>query len=301
MGDKIRMSNSSFNQMNSCEMRYAHRKIFGTKVDSDIDTDKPHFKIGSCFHEILEHCLHNYDDSDIDTTYACFESHNIDSDQDRGLILAMVRKYSELHKKSGLTVIGCEDEVGDDYTIGFIDAIMIDAAGFYYITDLKTAGRFDNNLLARLKRDSQLNLYSYFRGQVEQKYGLDPEKFAGILYRVTQKVSRVKKASESLDDYVNRLLPLVESYSIFIPADELDPDSAYQAVRTAQVKATKFRDEGLEPKRDFGKCFEYFTACDYFSKCYGFLHTEASDHFSIENSKNIQPMVQEDPELEDLL
>ena len=54
MGDKIRMSNSSFNQMNSCEMRYAHRKIFGTKVDSDIDTDKPHFKIGSCFHEILD-------------------------------------------------------------------------------------------------------------------------------------------------------------------------------------------------------------------------------------------------------
>ena len=122
----------------------------------------------------------------------------------------MVRKYSELHKKSSLTVIGCEDEVGDDYTIGFIDAIMVDSAGYYYITDLKTAGRFDNNLLARLKRDSQLNLYSYFRNQIEEKYGLDPKKFAGILYRVTQKVSRVKKASESLEDYVNRLVPLPE-------------------------------------------------------------------------------------------
>ena len=295
------MSDSSYKQLSSCEQKYVHRKVLHTAVDSDIDTDKKHFRIGSCFHEILELCLHDVSNIDNDTTYACFERHRIDSDQDRGLILAMVRKYGRLHKGSGLKVIACEDEIGDEYTIGYIDAVMVDRAGFYYIVDLKTASRFDGNLVARLKRDSQLNLYSYFRSQIESKYCLSPENFAGALYRVTEKSSRVKKASESVEQFASRVIDYIESYSIFIPASELDPKGAYLEVRRAQAQATALSEGKVKPKRNYNKCFEYFSPCEYYSNCYGFLNSDADSHFKIETSKNIKEMLQMEPELMDVL
>ena len=287
MDDIIRMSNSSFNQISTCEMQYSHRKIFKGEVDSDADTNQKHFRIGSCFHEILEHCLHIMPNSTPDAIYASFEQHSIDDPKDRGLIIAMCNKYYALHAKSNLTVIGCEDEVGDERTLGYIDAIMKDPDGYWYIVDLKTAKRFNTNLLARLKRDSQLNLYAYFRKQIADKYGLSMEQFDGVLYRVTEKVERVMRADEDEWEYAERIEPKVNSYSIHIPADELDPIGAYQAVIAAQERAMEIRDKGAEPRQNFGACFNYFRPCDYFSKCYGYLNSEAHEHFRVLNDKDM--------------
>lgn len=297
MDKPIRMSNSSFNQMKSCEQKYVYRKITKVETDPDVDTDLKHLRLGSCFHELLENCLHVLPETTSDDMYAAFESHSIDSDRDRGVLMAMWEKYWELHKASELTVIACEDEVGDDTIIGFIDAIMVDKNGFYYITDLKTAARFDGNLLARLKRDSQLNLYSHFRHQIEEKYNLDPDKFAGCLYRVTTKATIVKKASETITEFKRRVKPKIESYSIFIPAEHLAPEETYKEVMAAQAKAMQFRDEGLEPKRDYSNCFQYFRPCEYFSSCYGYLNSEADKSFNIEATWNVKPMLQEEEDI----
>lgn len=286
------MSNSSFSTMKSCEAKYAHRKIYKSEIDSDVETNLRHLNIGSCFHELLELTHHTFEGLSTDEIYGCFEKHGIDSDADRGMIIAMCKKYAVLHKKSELTCIGCEDEIGDDDVIGFIDAILQDKNGFYYITDLKTAARLDGNLLARLKNDPQLNLYAYYRGIIEEKYGLDPNKFAGVLYRVTRKSTIKMKASDSVESFADRVFDNIDSYSIFIPASELDPVSAYLAVVEAKKKALRFRDEGLEPKKNFSNCFEWYRPCEYFSKCYGYLHSESEDNFLMEDTDDVKPMCQ---------
>jgi len=292
--EEIRMSYSSMSEIRSCEMKYAHRKIFFSEVDSDVEDSDLALRVGGCFHEVLENCNHKYFTATLDEILPVFDKYEIDEPELRGMLYGMWSAYSRLHIKSGLEVVGCEDEIGTDKIVGAIDATMVDPHGYWFIVDLKTTARYDGNLLARLKKDIQLNLYAYFRRQLVDKYQLDPSKFAGVIYRVTEKSKLKMRTSEDEFDFAKRVGESVGSYDIFIPYEELEPEEAYQAVIDAQKKAMSFKYEGVEPTKNYKSCFDWWRPCKYFSKCYGYLHSESTNHFQVRTEKQMTPYVVRD-------
>ena len=286
------MSHSSCNLINSCERKYFYKKI--SQVAPDVEQEQRHFILGKVFHLALENILHKQEEFSEEILAEAAREEGLENPSDIAMIEAMIIKYLLLHSKSELDVVVCEIAVGDDDTIGYIDAIMKDKNGFWYITDLKTAGRFDDNLMARLMKDQQLNLYAYFIDQIAEKLDLELEKFAGCLYRVTTKATIKWNKRETRKEYIERVYDRIESYSIFIPKDILNPKAAYETVIKAQKRATVLSSsDESEAKQCFNSCFDYFRPCDFFSQCYGYKHYEGQEKFPVENTYSVKPMCQE--------
>ena len=167
-----RLSHSSSGVLLGCERRYWH-KVNETSYDPDYDDDRKALRIGKGFHLVLEHCNHKRKAFNGKIFSAAMREEGIDDPQERGLIIAMCLSYFKLHERSGLKVEVCEIEVGDTHVIGYVDAVMSDPNGCWWIVDLKTAARLSQDLLSRLARDPQLNLYSYYLGDIARELGLD--------------------------------------------------------------------------------------------------------------------------------
>ena len=286
------MSHSSCNLINSCERKYYYKKI--SQVAPDVEQEQRHFILGKVFHLALENILHKQEEFSEEILAEAAREEGLENPSDIAMIEAMIIKYLLLHSKSELDVVVCEIAVGDEDTIGYVDAIMQDKNGFWYITDLKTAGRFDDNLMARLMKDQQLNLYAYFIDQIAYTLDLELEKFAGCLYRVTTKATIKWNKRETRKEYIERVYDRIESYSIFIPKEILNPKAAYETVIKAQKRATVLSSsEETEAKQCFNSCFDYFRPCDFFSQCYGYKHYEGQEKFPVENTYSVKPMCQE--------
>ena len=300
--DEIRMSYSSMSEMHSCEMKYAHRKIFKSNVDVDITQDTTALRVGSCFHFVLEICKHDYSLVTDQNRKDAFKRYEIEDISQQGLLIALWEKYQKLHTASGLTVIACEEDIGDYRVVGSIDVVLQDRRGYWFICDLKTASQFSTVKFARLNKDRQLNLYTYFRGQVAEKYSLDLDMFAGVIYRVALKSRKKIYAKETLDSYVKRLENEVEIKDVFIPIDKLEPKDAYDDIINAQRRAMLIKQGDEKPIKNFASCEAWFRPCNYFSQCHGHLHSEGAKLFPERTDWNMSPYVIEntDKELEDL-
>jgi hypothetical protein len=218
------------------------------------------------------------------------------------MILAMCLKYWELHSKQGLTIICCEMEIGDINVIGYIDAVMSDENGFWYIVDLKTAGRLNSSLLSRLSRDVQLNLYSYYASQVAAVYGLDLSMFAGTRYRVTTKCTIKKQARETAHAFRERCYGKIESYDIFIPEKDLIAEETHASIlklRDESMKLLEKREH--EVPQNMSYCENYFKPCEWWSLCYGNTFTDGAKNLSLTDSINAAPVLGTAETKEDLL
>lgn len=298
----LRISYSGSNTLLGCERRFYYEKV--KKVDYDPDyVDNSHaLRMGKAFHQILEECSHG----EIRCTNKIIEKalydNEIDSQTDKYSLIAMVKKYIPLHRKSGLRCVAIETEVGngEDY-IGYIDAIMVDREGGWWIVDLKTAGQLSPSLLSRLCNDPQLNLYSNFIDQLSGTHGLEVEKFLGVRYRVTTKAKIKLGSKETPEQFVSRVMDRIESFDIGIPASDLDPKGAYSRLMSLLERA-----RGLETKEEseitqnFSNCESYFKPCPYWSNCYGATFTAAKDKYSIFDSTNMPDVAGELDNLEDL-
>ncbi len=302
----IRISYSSSNTLQGCQRKFYHEKIAKTDHDPDFEDNSHALRTGKAFHEILEHSLHGRKKISKETINEVFASQDILDPTDQGLILGMVRKYLQLHSKSGLEVVGVEPQIGDgvDY-IGFVDAIMVDSNMNWWIVDLKTAAMLNNSLLSRLSKDPQLNIYAYFKSFLAEKYDLDVHKFAGVRYRVTTKARIKKNKKETFAEFVDRIADRVESYDIGIPASDLDPIGAYERLMShlKVARSLESRDEEDIPQ-NFGYCESYFKPCPYWSDCYGSTFSEAGNKYTIYDSANIKHLGMESSvefdDLEDL-
>ena len=140
------------------------------------------------------------------------------------------------------------------------------------------------------------------RNQIAEKFDLDMDLFAGVIYRVTLK-SRMKiKASEDAIEFGKRLLDYIEVKDIFIPFDDLDPEESYLNIIEAQERAMQIRDHGAEPEKNYASCEAWFRPCNYFSKCHGHLNTDGGKLYPPRTHWNMFPYVENktDKELEDL-
>jgi hypothetical protein len=184
--------------------------------------------------------------------------HNVDS-SDKDLLTIMLKKYVEFRKASGIRVVHCELALATAEYNGFIDAIAVQGDR-WFILDLKTAARHDENILSRLPLDPQLNLYAHF---ADDLYIAVPElvgkTFAGCLYSQTTK----SKAGT-----IKGLEAGVKVFEMFIPVESMQPEVIWSLFNEMHNRALEIH-AGEAPKKNFSACFNYFSPCPYFSNCHG--------------------------------
>lgn len=284
----FKLSHSSKNELDTCPRKFIHRKVLKTEPDPDYEDNTKALSVGKAFHETLEACNHEKGLYEPHMLEEACENNGLKDVANRGLVLGMVQKYFILHQKSGLKVKACEIAVTDDYILGYVDAIMTDDQGNWWVVDLKTAGKLANSLLARLKNDPQLNLYSYFAPQIAEGLGLDLKKFSGIRYRVTLKTTIRAHVGELLLSYARRVFDKIESFDIGIPKEHLKPENAYRIMRGAIIRAERYAQADIDKvPQNFSNCEQYFKPCQFWSQCYGQNYSDAHKGFELYNSEDI--------------
>lgn len=267
-----RLSYSSANLLKSCSQRYVYYKVDQVDQDPDFNNDTKAFDVGKAFHHVLEHSNHE----EININSLCEEAvGNYQLEHEEGLLVkAMVFKYLKLNKASGLKAVFCELGLTTDSFIGFIDAIMVDPEGIWWLVDLKTAARVSDDTYVRLHKDTQLNLYASFVDHIAETLELDPKKFGGIRYRVTTKSKAKPKATESDGAFIKRIYSTIKSYDFIVPAKLLKPKEFFKDHMKLHTKSMKLRSGKEKPMKNYAACFSYFRPCPYWSKCHGAMYTE---------------------------
>jgi|694.fasta_scaffold86811_3 hypothetical protein len=256
----VKLSYSSMKTLQSCEQKYAHYKINNTPHDPDyVESDA--LGLGKAFHAVLERTLHQ-DFNDALIIEAMVENKVDPSEKD--LLTVMLRKYVQFRKASGIKVIKCELPIAtSDYT-GFIDYIAVQG-NKWYIGDLKTASRHDENILSQLPLDPQLNLYAHF---AEDLYIAVPsivgKQFAGCLY--SQIIKSKAQTSAGLDKGVK----VVET---IVPIESMNPDLVWSLFNEVHDRARELH-KGEAPRKNLSSCFNFFSPCAYFSQCHGKTFTD---------------------------
>lgn len=278
-----KMSYSSSKVLKNCEQEFAHYKIYNTPPDSDYE-ESDALGFGKAFHQTLEVSLHNNFVKEV-----CMEAmveHKV-HEADLGLLLAMGKRYVKLHKLSKLKAVKCELKLETPEYIGFIDVILVADNGEWWLGDLKTTSRFDQNLLARLPKDDQMNVYSHFAEWIAPQFGLDVEKFRGCRYRAVTKPKIVQKGKETPEEYAERVAEKVEVYDIEIPIEMMNPKAAWNSILESHARSLELQ-QGEAPKRNYNGCISYFKPCRYFSQCHGSLFSESAGKVKVHTIESFE-------------
>ena len=272
------LSHSSACTLLGCEQKYYYYKI--EKVDPDPDYVKSDaLSIGSAVHHILEHSKHQKPASLSAAVLDCIKDPDIGLDpQHTNLVAAMVLKYSRLnkHMEPQLKVIEVEFRLETEEFIGFVDAILQEPNGKWWICDVKTWKSLMPSKLAEAPMDPQLNLYASHAPLIAKIFNLDPELFAGCRWRVVTKTTAKQKAGETDTAYIKRLADKnLKAFDIAIPKDIMKSEDRKKMHKELYWKSVRLKDGDETPVRNFNNCFSFFSPCEYWSKCHGGLF---SDH-----------------------
>lgn len=264
------LSHSSASTLLGCEQKYVYYKIEGAKPDPDFEKSDA-TSIGSAFHWILEKSLHEKPTSITADLEACAVDGDIRLKRDDfALVHAMVIKYLRLHKRMGLKVVAVEPELQTDRFLGYIDAIMVDDAGKWWIVDLKTFKSIYLPGLPGLVRDPQLTLYAGHAAILAESLSLPLKDFGGARWRVTTKSTAKQKAGEDYGAYVKRLADeYIKSYDVPVPFEAMDPEGRLEIHDRLWVKTQELASAAHKPLRNYANCMAYFSPCQYYSRCHG--------------------------------
>ena len=280
----MRLSYSSGVQAKNCEQKHFWYKGAGVAKDADSLQDESVFNIGKCFHYVMEENGHTEDRLEklLDEGCKTFEV-----EHKRAMIHAMLLRYLSVHKKSGLKAIKCELAMSNNEFIGFIDIILADEEGYWWISDLKTAARLSEITLAKLHHDTQLNLYAHFAEEIAGVLELDIDKFMGCRYRVTTKATLKQKAAESYREFVLRLAKNIKSYDVIVHRGMMDTDYAYEEHMRLRERSILIREGKVKPIKNYSQCDAFFRPCEYFSQCHGKTFTELKEGIEMLTSNNV--------------
>lgn len=261
-----RLSYSSGEVVANCSQKYFHKKIASTPFDPDYRDDYDAFNIGKAFHLVQEKLRHSGNPDRKLVLRACKVNK---CEESTALVHAMCLKYSKLHKKIGLECVATEFEISNEKFVGFVDVVLKDKKGNWWVVDLKTASRIMPSKIARLSSDVQLNLYSYFYKEIATMFKLNPEKFKGARYRVTTKSDISQARGEGYVDFVKRIYTRVNSYEVVVPREVMTLDKTFKMHLKNHDLTMKLRDGRVKPKPNYGYCDSYFKPCEYWSQCHG--------------------------------
>jgi hypothetical protein len=274
-----RLSHSSANTLRSCEQKYVHYKVLGANPDPDY-TESDALSVGKAFHYIQEQSRHEKTRL-ADYIEYCKTSEDIKLPEDKaGLVAGMCKAYWAFHAQSGTKIVDVEYKISTDHVVGYIDAITLDDQGKWYIEDLKCYKGFYPSSVVGLSRDQQLNLYAYHAADIAKTYKLRLRDFGGAGLRIVTKSSAKQKGTEGLRHYSDRLAKLIKIYRVIVPAEDLDPEAAMAEHENLQLIANNLHAQAYEPSRNYGSCLNYFSPCQYWSKCYGKTYTQMVEEVS---------------------
>jgi hypothetical protein len=261
----MRISYSSSSEFSSCEQKWWYRKVANYPADADC-ADKKALGYGKAVHTIMERSqwIRPMSDSAASALIqAACEENDVHYQSAYYVAICACSLWAH-HAASGLTIVGIEEELATPDFIGFIDAVAKDAAGRYWIIDLKTSSLMQDLTFARLAYDTQLNMYAHYRGLLEEKYPGITDNFAGCAYRVVQKPYEKKGKNCQM---LKETLPSEEASvtTVFIVASDLD--TAGTAMKFEAV--AKRMNACTEPTRNRQSCVAWNTPCDYWSHCHG--------------------------------
>jgi len=265
------LSYSSLSTYLACPRKYYHSKVAKTEKDPGIE-DRTAFDVGSTFHLVLEDSKHNLTGLKYSTIVAA--CHKVVpvlgkefAEEYAPMITAMLQSYRTMHEKSGMTVIACELELETPTFYGFVDVILMDDDGLWWIADMKTAASYSKMLPATLPRNLQLNLYAAHVKLVAEKLNLSVKDFAGVRYRLTTKSKLKRKNGEEMIPFIKRVGFGISSYDFAISREELDVRSALD-IHSHGFEGTKSKDV-KSYTCNFNNCVQYYRFCEYFSRCHG--------------------------------
>jgi len=272
----VKLSYSSMKTLQSCEQKYSHYKIQNTPVDPDYE-ESDALGLGKAFHQVLERTLHqDYNDALI---IEAMTEHKVDPSE-KELLTVMLKKYIEFRKASGIKVVKCELPLGTSMYTGFIDYIAVQG-NKWFIGDLKTAGRHDENILSQLPLDAQLNLYAYF---AEDLYIAVPslvgKQFAGCLY--TQAIKSKASTMSGLEKGVK----VIET---IVPVEAMNPKLIWSLFNEVHNRASELH-AGEAPRKNLSSCFNYFSPCQYFSHCHGKTFTDNKTKVKVTTIESFKEM-----------
>lgn len=262
------LSHSSATTLLGCEQKYVYYKV--DKVPNDPDYVKGDaLALGSAVHKILEKSRHEKPVSiTVDLEECATDPDIMLPREDFALAHAMALKLIRLHKRMGLKVLAVEQEIQTPEFIGYIDAVMADPMGKWWIVDVKTWKSLP--ALEPLYRDPQLTLYASYVSLLAESLKLNLADFAGVRWRVATKSTAQQKSGEEYGAFIQRLVDKhIRAYDIAIPFEHLDTESRLTDHRRLHDRAMKLASGEATALKNFGHCMNYFTPCAYFSRCHG--------------------------------
>lgn len=270
-----RLSHSSANLLRSCPRRYYHYKIANTPVDSDYNQDMQSFAVGKVFHQVLEDNNHVKPEKIVNAIEEACDEHNCEH-TNIPMIHAMLLRYYEEHKKRGLEVVKCEYMINDDMVIGFVDVIMKEPNGAWFIVDLKTYKSLYYVKPANLTMDYQLNLYASYRADIAKELDLDPFAYKGAILRVVTKPSLKQRKDESYVEYVSRMKESAgcKMFDFDIPDRHMNPETVLEQHLELHKKSLEMRKWDDKGSCNYNNCFSYNSPCPYYSQCHSGEYTE---------------------------
>jgi RecB family exonuclease len=277
MTDVIRLgplSHSSAQSLLSCEQKFYNYKV--AKLSPDADYEKSDaLSVGSAFHYVLEKTKHEKSALIRTLLEECTNDPDVKLDPENyNLVHAMVLKYLRLHKRMAFEVVAIEFKLETEWFTGFIDAIMVDTKGYWWIVDLKAYKSIHMPSLAALTRDPQLTLYAGHAALIAEMFKLDLGKFGGCRWRVVTKSSAAKKATEDDAAFILRLVNNnIKAYDIPVPFSRMDVDARMDLHHRLYQRTQGLARGDLKPVKNYGACMNYFSPCEYWSQCHGELNS----------------------------
>lgn len=296
------LSHSSGNKYLSCQYQYACEKIYQLPYDEDIEEDTKALRWGKTVHSVMEWTEWAGKNFTRPLHAQALEEQGFmrelpsgkkvcTDDQVAYATFAAVVSLYEYVKKQKLKTIKCEFEINFPYLYGFIDSIVVDAKGYWWIRDLKTASSCQTQKLkVTVRKNKQINLYALPEvvDAICDEFGLDKEKFAGCLYTVVNKTKAVPKSGESLEDFAKRTKPKVTEFAI--KATDLDPEEAKKVHMQMIEDMVEIRSGRKEPIKNFEACYEWNRPCPFWSKCRGKSYTEELNIVDVYDSSTVKNM-----------
>lgn len=272
------LSPSSLATFTSCQRKYFYSKVMLLPKDRDADNDMENLHIGSAFHECLEETKHELKGFEYPRLLQILETHSLDSSFGP-MLYAMLLSYKSLHEKAGLKAIGCELEVETDDFYGFVDVVLSDSEGNWWIGDNKTAGSYTPNIIPTLFSHPQINLYALHAPFVAGALQLPLEKFMGCRYRLTTKSKLIQKDGETDPQFIERLRKVIRSYDFILPKERLNT-AEIAAVHSQAFRHIEENRGKMDPAnftQNFGNCFAYYKPCSHFSQCHKKIYSDLTE------------------------
>jgi len=270
------LSHSSAQEFRGCEYRWWLRKVEGIAPDSDY-SDSDGLSVGKAFHHVQERSKHEPADL-AELLKECEASKDIGlSAEHFGLVAVMSDVYWRYQAQSKLKVVGVEYAIESPNVSGFLDLISMDEDGVWYIEDLKCFKSFSINSVVGLPKDPQLNLYASFFSDVAKHYGLKAAKFGGAGYRIITKTTSKKRENETISAFVDRTRKAIKVYRMIVPVARLDTCGTRDRHDLTKTRADAIIKGETNPRRNYGYCMNYFSPCQFWSKCHGQTYSESVD------------------------